>query len=90
MSDELDFERDPDDLFDFTEKFPIDDPFVPNDSHEYDPFTDPTIKKVGNTTYTVNIRCRGAESILGKIRRLLLNDPLSQMTLLPHDISRKV
>ena len=55
--------------------------------HEFNPFRDPTSKAIGHTHYSVSISCQGKESILGIIRRLLLDDPLFQMTLLPHDIS---
>ena len=63
---------------------------LPNDSHEYDPFNDPTIKRIGNATYTVNIRCRGAEPFWGKIKRLLFDDPLSPKERLPYDISEEL
>ena len=44
---------------------------------EYNPFSASTKKKIGNTIYTVNVSCQGKESILAKMKRLLLDDSLS-------------
>ena len=44
---------------------------------EYNPFCAFTKKKIGNTIYAVNISCQGKESILAKMKRLLLDDSLS-------------
>ena len=60
------------------------------DFHEYNPFCDQAMKTVGHTRYAVKVSCQGSESVLGIVRRLLLNDPSYPMTLMPHDISREV
>ena len=44
---------------------------------EYNPFSASIKKKIGNTIYAVNISCQGKESILAKMKRLLLDDSLS-------------
>ena len=54
-------------------------PFLDMESiqREYDPFSASIMKKIGNTTYAVNISCQGKEPILDKMKRLLLDDSLS-------------
>ena len=43
---------------------------------EYNPFSASIKKKIGNTIYAVNISCQGKESILAKMKRLILSDSL--------------
>ena len=43
---------------------------------EYNPFSASVRKKIGNTIYAVNISCQGKESILAKMKRLILSDSL--------------
>ena len=45
--------------------------------NEHNPFSASIKKKIGNTIYAVNISCQGKESILAKMKRLLLDDSLS-------------
>ena len=54
-------------------------PFLDMESiqREYNPFSASIKKKIGNTIYAVNISCQGKESILAKMKRLLLDDSLS-------------
>ena len=44
---------------------------------EYDPFSDPATKEIGNTIYKVTVSCKGKEPFLEKLRRILFDDPLS-------------
>ena len=44
---------------------------------EYDPFSDPSIKEIGNTIYRVTLSCKGKEPFLEKLKRILFDDPLS-------------
>ena len=44
---------------------------------EYDPFSDPTTKGIGNTIYKIAVTCQGKELFLEKLRRILFDDPLS-------------
>ena len=44
--------------------------------HENNPFSASIKKKIGNTIYAVNISCQGKESILAKMKRLILSDSL--------------
>ena len=54
-------------------------PFLDMESiqRECNPFSASIMKKIGNTTYAVNISCQGKEPILDKMKRLLLDDSLS-------------
>lgn len=42
----------------------------------FNPFSGQSEWKIGNTRYVVSACCQGAEPILGKIKRLLLDDPI--------------
>ena len=44
---------------------------------EYDPFSDTSIKEIGNTIYKITVSCRGKELFLEKLKRILFDDPLS-------------
>lgn len=44
---------------------------------EYDPFSDPSTKEIGNTIYRVTLSCQGKEPFLEKLKRILFDDPLS-------------
>ena len=47
---------------------------------EYDPFSDPTKKDIGNTICKVTVSCQGKEPFLDKLKRILFDDPLSAQT----------
>ena len=44
----------------------------------YNPFADESSWAIGNTSYIVNVSCQGTEPMLGKIKRLLFDDPVSK------------
>ncbi len=44
---------------------------------EYDPFSNPSTKEIGNTIYKVTVSCQGKEPFLEKLKRILFDDPLS-------------
>ena len=47
---------------------------------EYDPFSNPSTKEIGNTIYKVTVSCQGKEPFLEKPKRILFDDPLSFQT----------
>ena len=44
----------------------------------YNPFAVESSRAIGNTRYIVNVSCQGTEPMLGKIKRLLFDDPVSK------------
>ena len=59
----------------------FDDPFILEKERTltpYNPFADEICRAIGNTRYIVNVSCQGTEPMLGKIKRLLFDDPVSK------------
>ena len=40
-------------------------------------------RKIGNTWYTILTDCDGAESLVGKVKRLIFSEPLTRMEAIP-------